>query len=205
VTVALNFSPKALAGMMGSFPADEAAAFQKDRAELTQGVAITTMSAASAAASVHHYLAELNSSVGAAFLFGAKPCIADFSVYHCLWFLGNNSINASILDGYPAVREWMQRMAAFGHGRVETVDGNAALGGALSENPELPALENHLPEGLSLGDPVTVTPIDYGRIPVAGTLAAWSREEVVIARDTPETGRVMVHFPSAGFEVQRVS
>jgi len=205
VTVALNFSPKAVATMMGGFPPEEAAAFQRDRAELTKGAAITTLSPEAAEASVHHYLNELNQSLGSAFLFGAAPCIADFSVYHCLWFLNNNPINAALLDGYPTVREWMQRMAAFGHGRVETVDGEAALAGARSENPELPALTNHLPDGLQLGDPVTVTPVDYGKIPVAGTLAAWSREEVVIARETPETGALLVHFPSAGFEVQRVS
>ena len=203
VTVAINFSPKAVMAMMGSFPPDEAAAFQKDRAQLTQGAAISTLSPEAATASAHHYLNELDASVGDGFLFGAKPCIADFSVYHCLWFLGNNPVNAPMLDAYPNVRAWMKRMAAFGHGRVESVDGEAALAGARSENPELPALENRLPEGFALGDPVTVTPVDYGKIPVAGTLAAWSTEEVVIARETPETGRVMVHFPSSGFEVQK--
>ena len=86
---------------------------------------------------------------------------------------------------------------------VETVDGEAALAGARRENPELPSLENRLPEGFALGDAVTVTPVDYGRNPVAGTLAAWSTEEVVIARERPETGRVLVHFPSSGFEVNQ--
>jgi hypothetical protein len=205
VTVALNFSPKAIAAMMGGFPPEEAAAFQKDRAQLTQGAAISTLSPEAAAASVHHYLEELNASVAAGFLFGSAPCIADFSVYHCLWFLNNNPVNASLLDGYANVREWMTRMAAFGHGRMETVDGTAALAGAQAENPEVPAIENHLPEGWSLGDPVTVTPVDYGRIPVAGSLVAWSREEVVVARETPEAGRVFVHFPSSGFEVARAS
>jgi glutathione S-transferase len=203
VTVALNFSPKAAAAMMGSFPPEEAAAFQKDRAQLTQGAAISTLSPEAAAASLEHYLNELNGSVASGFLFGAEPCIADFSVYHCLWFVNNNPVNARQLDAYSNVREWMKRMAAFGHGRFETVDGEAALAGARSENPELPAIENHLPEGFAIGDPVTVTPVDYGRIPVAGTLAAWSTEEVVIARETPETGRVLVHFPSSGFEVRQ--
>jgi hypothetical protein len=31
---------------------------------------------------------------------------------------------------------------------------------------------------------------------------AWSREEVVIERESPETGPVMVHFPIVGFEVR---
>ena len=48
-----------------------------------------------------------------------------------------------------------------------------------------------------------MTPVDYGRIPVRGTLVAWSPDEVVVSRETPETGRVFTHFPSAGFEVTR--
>ncbi|MBX3706461.1 MAG: glutathione S-transferase family protein [Pseudomonadales bacterium] len=205
VTVAMNFSPKAAAAMMGSFPPEEAAAFARDRAELTQGAAISTLAYEAAAASARHYLTELDGSVGSAFLFGTRPCIADFSVYHCLWFLNNNPVNAKLLEDFPAVGEWMARMAAFGHGRVEAVDGAAALAGARAENPELPALENRLPEGFALGDPVTVTPVDYGRIPVAGRLVAWSSEEVVIDRETAETGRVFVHFPSSGFEVRQAS
>jgi glutathione S-transferase len=203
VTVALNFSPKAVAVMMSGFPPDEAAAFAKDRAQLTQGAAITTLSSEAAAASVHLYLDELNGSLGRGFLFSGTPCIADFSVYHCLWFLNNNPVNATLLDAYPQVRAWMQRMAAYGHGRFEEVDGTAALAAAKRDTAELPALENHLPYGIGLGDKVTVTPVDYGKIPVEGTLAAWSREEIVIARESAETGKVLVHFPSSGFEVGR--
>jgi glutathione S-transferase len=203
VTVALNFAPAAVASMLGSLPRAEAAAFREDRAKLTQGGSITTLSPEAAAAHFHHGLHELNGSIGQSFLFGERPCIADFSVYHCLWFVRNNPVNAPLLEEYPAARGWMERMAAFGHGHVEQSDGEAALGAAQSENPELPALTSRLPEGLSIGDTVTVTPADYGRIPVAGTLAAWAPDEIVIARDTPETGRVFVHFPSAGFEVAR--
>jgi len=80
VTVAINFSPKAVAAMMGSFPPEEAAAFQKDRAQLTQGAPISTISAEAATASLLHYLPELNGSVEEGFLFGGGPCVADFSV-----------------------------------------------------------------------------------------------------------------------------
>ena len=111
---------------MGGFPPEEAAAFQKDRAELTAGASITSFSADAAEAYLHHYLTEFEASVSGGYLFGAEPCIADFSVYHCLWFLNNNPVNAPLLNGYPAVRAWMERMAAFGHGQVEDSDGEAA-------------------------------------------------------------------------------
>lgn len=203
VTVALNFSPRAVEVMMGGFPPEEAAAFQKDRAELTAGASITSFSAEAAEAYVHHYLTEFEGSVSAAYLFGDDPCIADFSVYHCLWFLNNNPVNAPLLDSYPAVRAWMKRMAAFGHGKVEDSDGEAALAAARAAEPVLPDERNRLPDGFALGDAVAVTPVDYGRIPVSGTLVAWSPDEVVVSRETPETGRIFTHFPSAGFEVTR--
>lgn len=203
VTVALNFSPKAVAAMMGGFPPEEAAAFQKDRAQLTQGASITSLSAEAATAYLRHYLEELNDALGEGFLFGQQPCIADFSVYHCLWFVSNNRTNAPLLDAYGNVRVWMDEMAAFGHGRVEDSSGEAALAAAKAASPQLPAIANNLPEGFSLGQEVDVTPVDYGKIPVRGRLAAWSAEEVVIEREAPETGAVMVHFPAPGFEVRR--
>ncbi|MGA0840850.1 MAG: glutathione S-transferase family protein [Pseudomonadales bacterium] len=203
VTVALNFSPRAVAAMMGGFPPAEAAAFQQDRAELTRNSPpIATLSPAAALASVQHYLNELESSVGDGFLFGEQPTIADFSVYHCLWFLRNNPVNAALVVDRPAISAWMARMGRFGHGQMQESDGAAALAGALACDPVLPLVENELPEGFQLGARVTVTPVDYGRIPVAGELVAWSREEVVIARQTEQTGSLLVHFPSSGFEVQ---
>jgi glutathione S-transferase len=202
VTVALNFAPEAVRAMMGRFPPEEAEAFRKDRAELTRGATITTLSPAAAGAYVRHHLDELNAAVGSDYLFGATPSIADFSVYHCLWFLRNNPVNAPLLDRHRNVAGWMERMAAFGHGRVEASAGEAALAAAKAARPVLPALRNDLPEGFDLGQEVDVTPADYGRIPVRGRLAGWSPDEVVIERASPETGPVMVHFPSPGFEVQ---
>jgi hypothetical protein len=189
--------------MMGSFPPEEAAAFQKDRADLTQGASITSFSAEAAEGYLHHYLSELDRSVSTGYLFGEEPTIADFSLYHCLWFLNNNPVNAPLLDRYGVVREWMSRMGAFGHGTMEDSDGEAALAAAKGSEPVLPALVDALPDGFALGDPVSVTPVDYGRVPVTGTLAAWSSDEVVISRETVETGAVLNHFPTAGFEIAK--
>jgi glutathione S-transferase len=205
VTVALNFSPAAVAAMMGRIPPAEAAAFQKDRAELAQGAAITRYSPEVAAGYLQHALVELDASIDDGFLFGSVPTIADFSVYHCLWFVGNNPVNAPILDGYPAVSAWMRRMAGFGHGEVTESQGEAALRAARAGEPVLPDLDNRVPEGFALGDAVDVAPVDYGRVPVRGRLAAWSADEIVLTRDTPETGPLMTHFPAPGFEVRPAS
>jgi glutathione S-transferase len=202
VTVALNFSPDAVRAMMGRFPPEEAEAFRKDRAELSKGAVISSFSPQAAAAYLRNHLDELNEAVPEGYLFGRAPCIADFSVYHCLWFLRNNAVNAPLLDRQSSITGWMERMAAFGHGRVAESTGEAALAAARAGSPELPALQNAIPDGFDLGQEVAVTPVDYGKIPVRGRLAAWSAEEVVIERESPETGSVMVHFPSPGFEVQ---
>ena len=205
VTVALNFSPAAVAAMMGRIPPAEAAAFQKDRAELAQGAAITRYSPEVAAGFLQHALVELDASIGDGFLFGSAPTIADFSVYHCLWFVGNNPVNAPMLAAYSGVTAWMQRMAAFGHGAVTESQGEAALEAARAGEPVLPDLVNRLPVGFALGGLVEVAPVDYGRVPVRGRLAAWSADEIVLSREAPETGPLMTHFPAPGFEVKAAS
>ena len=48
---------------------------------------------------------------GGPWLFGAAPCIADFSVGHCLWFIRRAGPVAQLLDGYPAIGAWLDRLA----------------------------------------------------------------------------------------------
>ncbi|MCZ6712028.1 MAG: glutathione S-transferase family protein [Gammaproteobacteria bacterium] len=201
VVVALNFAPEAVASMMAQFSADEAAAFQQDRAELTDGASIFGFTGTAARAYLLHYLEELEDSLGSGFMFGLAPSIADFSVYHCLWFLNNNEVNAGMLPSFPGVVSWMARISEFGHGQVIESTPEQALAAGSAAAPTCPPIRNVLPEGYRLGEPVQVTPVDYGRIPVAGVLTAWSRDEIVVTREDPRAGSIMVHFPSAGFEV----
>jgi glutathione S-transferase len=202
--VAINFAPEAVGAMLSQLPPDQIQAFAADRAALTEGSSLTPMSAGAARAHVACYLRELDRSLEGAFLFGGEPSIADFSVYHCLWFLGNNPHNAPQLAPWPTVVAWMERMAALGHGWQKEATGEEALAHARECEPVLPVLESRFPEGLSQGDVVRVTPVDYGRIPVEGRLVGCASDEVVLARETPETGAVMTHFPVAGFEVEPV-
>lgn len=200
--VALNFAPAALAEQMKSMKPEEAQAFAEDRAKLSGGASITSFSPEVATRSVQHYLASLDADLeGRPFVFGREPSVADFSVYHCCWFLDQNAIVATVLEPFANVRAWMNRMAAYGHGEVIQSTGEAALAAAAESAPVIPALANSLPQGFSLGDEVTVAPVDYGKIPVAGQLAAIDHTQIVITRSAPETGEVAVHFPSAGFEL----
>jgi glutathione S-transferase len=204
VTVSLNFRPEALASMMSQFSVEEAAAFGKDRAELTDGASIGGFSPAAAQAYALHYLMELDGSLSAGFILGDAPSIADFSVYHCLWFLQNIPLNAPMVQGFLNVSSWLERMAEFGHGEIADSSGEQALAVGSQASPICPPIDSSLPEGFRLGAPVQVTPVEYGRIPVTGELTAWSHDEIVVTREDPEAGTVMVHFPSAGFEVTQV-
>ena len=65
VAVALNFRPEAMAAMMGQFSEEEAAAFAKDRAELSGDQPIATLTPAAAIAFLDHALTELEDSVKA--------------------------------------------------------------------------------------------------------------------------------------------
>ena len=201
VVVALNFAPEALTSMMSKLPPDQIQAFVADRASLTEGSTLAATAPSTARAQLAQYLRELDASLEGAFLFGVAPSIADFSLYHCLWFLKNNEYNASQLAPFKAVGAWMDRIAAFGHGAPEEASAEQALAYARECEPVLPALESVFPEGVSAGDHVTVTPADYGKIPVDGRLVTCASDEVVLERETPEAGLVMTHFPVVGFEM----
>jgi glutathione S-transferase len=205
VAVALNFAPDAVGSMMSGLSPEEVQAFGRDRAELSKGASMQRLSPRGARAYLDAYLARLEESLaeGDPYLFGDDPCIADFSLYHCLWFLKNNAINERLLRPFAAVGAWMGRMAAFGHGSVAESSGEEALADARSNEPVLPNLANAPPSGLALGERVRVTPVDYGLVPVEGTLRACSRDEIVLEREAPEVGRVMTHFPGPGFEIER--
>jgi glutathione S-transferase len=95
-------------------------------------------------------------------------------------------------------------MAGLGHGWPQQASGEDALAHARESEPVLPVVEDAFPEVLAFDDRVRITPVDYGRIPVEGRLVACASEEVVLVRETQETGMVMTHFPVVGFEVARI-
>ena len=204
-TVALNFRPEAIGAFMGQLSEEEVARFQADRAELAGDAPIVSLPPSAAIATFASLLTQLESSLGADFLFGDTPSIADFSVYHCLWFVQNNPVNASMITPFAAVSAWLERMRAFGHGAQEDSDAELALAHAKQCDPVAPelgesrALGDVLP---AIGTKVSVTPTDYGQIPVAGVLVAAGADELVIKRNDPQAGDLMNHFPVIGFDTQ---
>jgi glutathione S-transferase len=202
-TVALNFRPEALAAQMSQMSAADMEAFQEDRAELSGGAPIVAVDPAAAVADFVGLLESLNASLQQPFLFGSEPSIADFSLYHCLWFVAGNEANTPLFEPWGNVREYLQRMQAFGHGSFNEISSEAALAEGNESQPQLAdaAVDSRLAGTLTAGDAVSVAPNDYGRIPVGGRLLSWNRNEIVIQREDEQAGSIMVHFPNIGFEV----
>ncbi len=205
-TVALNFRPEALAAQMSTMSEADIEAFQKDRAELSGGAPIVGADPAAAEAHFQGMMASLEDSLNAGFLFGDTPSIADFSLYHNLWFVNGNSANSSLFEPWPNVRDYLERMTAFGHGSPVDLTPEDALAVGTDAEPVPPggaSVDARLAAGIHAGDRVDVTPDDYGRFPVSGELIHRTSTEIVIERIDEQAGRIMVHFPNAGFEVNQ--
>ena len=138
---------------------------------------------------------------GRAFLLGAAPGLADFTAYHPVWFLKSfYPPAAQELARTPNVAKWAERVAAIGHGESKPLTPAEALAIAKATEPDTtPRADAGDPNGRKPGDRVAVFPDDYGRDPVAGTIVAHDAQEIAILREDAAVGRIVVHFPRAGF------
>lgn len=138
----------------------------------------------------------------APFLSGAKFGLADISAYMNFWFMSNfaPATSEGLLKPFPRIRDWMARVKAVGHGtRIES-NGAEALAIAKGASPgDFIAHNSSDSIGVDKGAKVIVMADDYGRDPIDGMLVAADQRRIVIARDTPDLGRINVHFPRAGF------
>ena len=203
ISVAVAFQPKALAGSdLFNDPAS-AEAFLADRADFSKG---STELGIDLSVAEPHWLMHMgrldNQLATANFLGGDAPNILDFSTYHCCWFVYKNVVLQSDLESFPALAQWMARMAAFGHGNATAMTGEAAIEVARSSG--INVAQNVIHSGLSQGDEVAVMPIDYGFQPTQGELLHASLEELVVKRVDERVGEVAVHFPRLGFQVNKV-
>ena len=209
ITVALNFRPEAIAAQMSQMSSAELEAFQKDRAELSGGVPMATLDPVGAEAEFKGLMRGLDEQLaGSDYLFGTTPSIADFSVYHNLWFVEGNEANRALFEAWPAVRAYMQRIRSFGHGQVDEMSSEAALEVGQQADPVMAeeiGVDADLAGDLVAGQRVTVAADDYGRNAIAGQLLGWNTDEVVIERQDEIAGRIILHVPTVGFDVSAAS
>lgn len=203
VSVAVAFQPKALAGSDLFSDQAAAAAFMADRAELSKGSTELGIDLKIAAPYWTMHMQRLDAQLSTAdFLGGDQPNVLDFSTYHCCWFVYKNEALKPELEQFPALAQWMPRIAGFGHGEIVSINGEEAVAIAReSDIATAPRATNFVDEQLSVGTSVDVMPIDYGFQPTQGELLLASTEEIVIKRVDERAGNVAVHFPRLGFQV----
>jgi len=194
--------PAGATALFAGAPPDMLKLFVADRKAMSEGM--PQVRGADAGAALTQYLGWLSQMLadGRPWLLGDAPCIADLSVYHPLWFVTRTGPLADILAPHEALRAWMGRVAAIGHGeRAGKLDGAEAIALARASRPQPMQVEPGL--GFEAGQPVTVTPYDYARDAVAGTLVGLSCRTVTVAREDERAGRVQVHFPRIRYTLKQ--
>jgi glutathione S-transferase len=199
--VPFAMQPAGLAHMFEGVPPETIKAFGDDRNVFRANM--PRMRPADANAAFTLYLERLEETLGKqTFFFGTAPSIADFSIYHSLWFVLRGGPVAKILESFPTLQDWRERVAGFGHGTHEKLDSGAAIAIARDAVPMKSAgnVDSH---GLAIGDRVVAAATDTGTDPIEGTLYGATKTRFSIAREDQRAGRVVVHFPRLGFELRR--
>lgn len=141
------------------------------------------------------------------FLGGSTASLEDVAAYMNVWWLSAaaRAEADALLESFPKVREWRERMRAVGHGsRTEMAPAEALKIARDADPAPAPPHDAADPLGLSPGDLVSIAADDYGRDPIAGHLVALTPERVIVARNTDDLGRLHVHFPRVGYLIARV-
>jgi glutathione S-transferase len=204
--MAWNFQPAGVAQVFAGAPAEGVQAFVADRAAMRGGA--PRMASADAGATYKSYLRRIASMLhGQDFLFGAQPCVADFAVYHPLWFTqARTPALAGILDATPEVKSWMARMKAIGHGTPGKYSAEEAVQVARSAAPAPLTGDVFQDEhGIALGSQVVIAADNFGLEPTEGELVAATRTRYTLRRTDERAGTVHVHFPRVGFTLKKVS
>jgi glutathione S-transferase len=207
--MAYTLQPKGAQQIFGSLPAEAGKAFMEDRKAMRSNM--TQLRPADATSAYRSYLRRIAHMCDEHdFLFGAEPCVADFATYHPLWFSRVRApVMADILSATPSVIEWMDRMAALGHGSMDKLGSADAITVAHRSEP-MPAGQNLLVDsafqddhGIPLGTRVTIAAESFGPEPTEGDLIAATRTHYTLRRTDPRAGTVHVHFPRIGYVLRK--
>ncbi|NMV38183.1 glutathione S-transferase family protein [Ralstonia insidiosa] len=202
--------PAGFQSLFGGMPEEFVKAFVEDRKAMRAGGTGLRTPPQEAASTLHVFLAQLERQFASGehiFLFGEQPTVADFSVYHCLWFVRRATGVAGILDAHPEVVAWMHRVAALGHSQAQPMTPAEALDVAKAATPRALTEPNASFDdryGLPKGTHVTVAAVDYGVDPIEGELIVSTRDTVGVLREDARVGQVVVHFPRVGYAVRKV-
>jgi glutathione S-transferase len=204
VAVALAFSPAGFKAFRQRVSEKFVEDFVNDRAKMRQGGSGLSMDANTALQLLPIYLQQMEQqlSTDGSYMCGEQISIADFSIYHCLWFINNNAGVCMLLEGYRQLNLWFENMKAIGHGFPTSIDATAAIDVAHSApTVSFSNSEFLVVNGFGFGDRVEIIPTDYGIAPVTGELIVSKTDEVAIKRMDEKVSEVYVHFPRVGYKM----
>src|SRR6185436_20146148 len=118
---------------------------------------------------------------GRPWLLGKQPGLGDVNAYMNIWYVRSNLPDSTkLFERFPKMLLWEERMKGIGHGtRERELSSAEALEIARKSTPQTPAAgDDGDPNGRKPGDHVTVTPDDYGKIPVEGTIVSLSAQHI---------------------------
>jgi glutathione S-transferase len=140
----------------------------------------------------------------APFVSGESAGYADYALYHSLWFVARS--DPRLIDGarHQRLAAWMSAIAATGHGLRSELSAAQALSIAKAAEPQPIDYRSDGDDvsGISIGDAVTITAEHNGIESVEGRVVGINRERISIIRETPEVGRVAVHFPRFSYVIR---
>ena len=193
--------PAGAKSMFAQWSPEQLAAFAADRKLFRSNPNAVRMPLETASRVLAAFLPKLDRQLNEAgpFLFGTEPSIADFSVYHPLWFIKGAPAVADILTVYPHVMRWMQALVDCCHGSFEKLTSDDAIAIAKSAKVSS-ATDDDIPHRA-----VTIAPTDYGIDPVSGQLVNETPDTWTILREDPRAGCVHVHFPKVGYSMEEIA
>lgn len=207
VAVALAFSPAGFKAFREHAPKKFVEDFVNDRAKLREGGSGLSMDANSALQLLPIYLQQMEQQLSSngPYICGEQISIADFSIYHCLWFINNNAGVSVLLEGYPQLNQWFDSMQAIGHGSQTSIDATVAID--IAHSAQKVGFSNDdflIVNALGFGERVEIAATDYGITPVTGELIVSKTDEIAIKRFDEKAGEVYVHFPRVGYKIAKI-
>jgi glutathione S-transferase len=199
------FQPAGLQSLFGQMPPGYREAFQADRAALRGEASSLSMPPQEATGALRVHLARLESRLadGRPWLFGQAVSLADFSVYHPLWFVHQVKAVSGILEAFPRLSAWIARVQALNRAPADELPSAEAVSLAHQSRPE-PIPDEPFVDSASIarGARVAISATDYGKDPVEGEFVISRPNELAVRRTDARAGEVIVHFPRLGFQVR---
>ena len=175
--------------------------FMRDRSQMMRNATLKVLTAERAREAVDEFIEHLGARLSSTpYLSGTAPGYLDLCCCHPLWMA--MQIDRRVASAWPlTVSQWLERMAALGHGEVLPATWERVVQG-IADNRSV--VVRVVAEPYQPGERVGVAPSDYARDETVGELVSLDKNRIVISR-TLDLGQVIyLHFPRKGFELRRL-